>query len=290
MVRYKWTLMITLLMIALTAAFLLQGANRSDASGDMSDPFLDPYALSLAHRHSGPGMESAAEKGVRMQLDWPQGAPVAGAPSLLALTVLDGKGGVIDDFEVTNEKLLHLIVVSEDLQQFQHIHPEYKGEGVFELPVLFPSGGGYKLYADFLPKGMNELTRMGGVDVRGKLSEPSILKPSEHLVASVAGMRVELDFAEEPAPQKQLSMTYTFTDEQTGEPIEDLELYLGAVGHAVAIDQAARQFIHVHPLNWASSGPQAVFGVSFPTGGLYKLWGQFQRNGQTLIVPFVIQV
>lgn len=290
MVRYKWTLMITLLMIALTAAFLLQGANRSNASGDLSDPFLDPYALSLAHRHSGPGMESAAEKDVWMQLDWPQGAPVAGAPSLLSLTVKEVKGEVIDDFEVTNEKLLHLIVVSEDLQQFQHIHPEYKGEGMFEMPISFPAGGGYKLYADFLPKGMNELTRMGEVNVRGEPSEPSILRPSEHLVASAAGMRVELEFAEEPAPQTQLSMTYTFTDEQTGEPMEDLELYLGAVGHVFAVDQSARQFIHIHPLNWASSGPQAVFGVSFPTGGLYKLWGQFQRNGQTFIVPFVIQV
>ena len=73
LVKYKWTLMMTLLLLALMTAFLLQGMNRSNASGDLSDPFLDPYALSLAHRHAGPGMESAAEKDVRMQLTWPQG-------------------------------------------------------------------------------------------------------------------------------------------------------------------------------------------------------------------------
>ncbi|OBZ11263.1 hypothetical protein [Bacillus sp. FJAT-26390] len=290
MVKYKWTLMMTMLLIALTAAFLLQGMDRSTASGDLSDPFLDPYALSLAHRHAGPAMESAAEKGVRMQLSWPQGEPAAGESSLLALTVVNGRGATVNDFDISNEKLLHLIVVSKDLQQFQHVHPAYKGDGLFELPIAFPSGGGYKLYADFLPKGMNELTRMGEVEVQGAAAAPSILKPSESLVAHVDGMKVELAFAEKPVPQTAMNMTYTFTDEQTGEPIEDLELYLGAVGHVVAIDQKTEQFIHIHPLNWASSGPQAVFGVSFPAGGLYKIWGQFQRNGQTLIVPFVIQV
>jgi hypothetical protein len=290
MVKYKWTLMVTMLMIALTTAFLLQGMNRSKASGDMSDPFLDPYALSLAHKHAGPAMESAAEKGVRMELSWPQGEPVADTPSLLSLTVMNGKGTGIDDFEISNEKLLHLIVVSEDLQHFQHVHPVYKGAGMFELPLAFSAGGSYKLFADFLPRGMNELTRMGEVEVSGEEAAPTVLKPSESLVAHVDGMKVELAFAERLAPQTQTSMTYTFTDEKTGEPIEDLELYLGAVGHVVAIDQKVEQFIHIHPLNWASSGPQAVFGVSFPAGGLYKIWGQFQRHGQTLLVPFVIQV
>ena len=76
--------------------------------------------------------------------------------------------------------------------------PCTKAQGVFELPVTFSAGGEYKLYADFLPKGMNELTRMGEVEVRGEAAAPSILKPSERLVARVDGMKVELAFAEEP--------------------------------------------------------------------------------------------
>lgn len=290
MVRYKWTMLMTMLMIALTTVFLLQGAGRTKASGDLSDPFLDPYALSLAHRHSGPGMESAAEKDVQMQLSWPQGEPEAGVSSQMSLSIKNSNGKPIEKFEIMNEKLLHLIVVSDDLQQFQHIHPDYKGGGVFELPVSFPAGGAYMLYADFLPAGMNELTRIGEVTVKGEMPERPILKPSETLSASVDGIRVTLGFAEAPTPQTQTSMTYTFTDEKTGEPVTDLELYLGAVGHAVAIDKSAKQFIHIHPLNWASSGPQAVFGVSFPSSGLYKIWGQFGRNGKTFVVPFVIEV
>lgn len=290
LVKYKWTLMITFLMLALMAAFLLQGMKYSSASGDLTDPFLDPYALSLAHRHAGGGAESAVEKGVRMELAWPQGEPAQGKPSLLSIAFKDGKGAAIEDYVINNEKLLHLIVVSEDLQQFQHVHPVYKDGGVFELSVTFPAAGKYKLYADFMPKGMNELTRIAEARVSGKETAPSILKKSETLTALIGGMKVELSFAEPIAPQKQMSMTYTFTDERTGEKVEDLELYLGAVGHVVAIDQSTEQFIHIHPLNWASKGPQAVFGVSFPASGLYKMWGQFQRHGETFVVPFVIQV
>lgn len=292
MLRSKWTWLTMFLTLAMAAAFLLQGVRNSDASsGDMSDPYLDPYALSLAHRHAGAGSETAAEKGVKMELEWLNAQPEANNQEAhLAISFTDDSGNPVEEYTITNEKLLHLIVVSDNLEQFQHLHPEYAGAGRFELKMKFPTGGGYKLYADFMPTGMNELTRVAEVQVNGNTPLLAALEPSEALSASVNGMRVTLEFAEALMPQMQTSMTYTFTDEKTGEPITDLELYLGAVGHVVAIDQSMEQFIHIHPLNWASSGPQAVFGVSFPKAGVYKMWGQFQRGGQTFLVPFVVSV
>ncbi|MDQ0062276.1 hypothetical protein [Paenibacillus harenae] len=289
MVKHKWTLLSMGFVLVLAAIFLLQGTKDAGATGDLSDPLLDPYALSLAHRHAGAGAESAAEKGIAIRLKWPEGDPQAGVPAMLALTITGSGDKPIEAFDITNEKLLHLIIVSEDLQYFQHVHPEHKGGGVFELPIAFPASGKFKLYVDFVPTGMNELTRTGTVQVGGVELGRAAFEPSDKLTASVDGMKVTLAFSDELAPQTQMSMTYTFTDEKTGEPITDLELYLGAVGHVVAIDQTTEQFIHIHPLNWASSGPQAVFGAAFP-GGLYKVWGQFQRNGKTFVVPFVIKV
>ncbi|MCA0756529.1 hypothetical protein KP806_15850 [Paenibacillus sp. N4] len=290
MIKYKWTLLLSGFMLALAAVFLLQGGGRPAASEDLSDPFLDPYALSLAHRHAGPGSETEAEKTIRLTPSWPEGKPQAGSPALLAIKISNGEGRPVNEFAVTNEKLMHLIIVSSDLQHFQHVHPEYNGEGAFELPVVFPTSGDYKIYADFQPAGMNELTRSDQMTVLGQPPEPEPLQPSETLTASVEGMKVTLEFEDAPAPQSATSMTYTFTDEETGEPIKDLELYLGAVGHAVAIHESTEHFLHIHPLNWASSGPQAAFGVSFPGSGKYKLWGQFQRRGKTFVVPFVINV
>ena len=37
-------------------------------------------------------------------------------------------------------------------------------------------------------------------------------------------------------------------------------------------------------------GPEVMFHTSFPKPGLYKVWGQFKRNGNVLTIPFVLQV
>ncbi|MFF2484517.1 hypothetical protein [Paenibacillus sp. NPDC058071] len=286
----KWYLLTAALLLSFGAVVWLQGAGRSDASGDLSDPFLDPYAMTLAHRHAGPSMETAAEKAVDIGVAWPNGAPAAGKQSLLELTVSGQDGKLIEQFEIVNEKLLHLVAVSDDLQHFQHVHPEYKGKGKYELPLQFEYGGNYKLYADFQPSGMNELTRYAEAVVEGRQSLREPLTASSTLEADYGGAHVALSFDQTPTAMQAMTMTYTFTDADSGKPLQDLELYLGAVGHVVAVDGGMNDYLHIHPLNWASSGPQAVFGVSFPRSGLYKLWGQFQRNGEVMIVPFTINV
>lgn len=288
MKRLKWLLLSGLLAMGFAVMFLLDDTGKSDASGDMSDPYLDPYAMSLAHRHAT--VETVEEQAVSMRFDWPDGSPAAGEPVRLRISATGAGGKPIEHFDTVNEKLIHLVVVSDDLAQFQHIHPEYKGGGIYELHVTFPAGGNYRMYADFQPAGMNELTRTAKVSVAGQAEAAPALAPSAPLAADLKGVHVELSFDQEPAKLQALTMTYTFTDAETGEPVTDLELYLGSVGHTVAIDQGMSDYLHLHPLNWASSGPQAVFGVSFPRSGLYKLWGQFQRNGEVMVVPFTVDV
>ncbi|QAY66917.1 hypothetical protein [Paenibacillus protaetiae] len=286
----KWVMLGGALIIGFALTNVLQGAGKSKASGDLADPYLDPFAMSLAHRHSGPGMETAAEQGVTMAFEWPDGKPRAGEQSRLVMSVKDKGGNAVEQFDIVNEKLIHLVIVSADLQQFQHIHPEYKGGGKYELPVQFNTGGEYRLYADFQPSGMNELTRMSSVAVAGQSLPPGRLAASPERSADINGIHVEAAFDQELEARQALTLTYTFTDARSGEPLRDMELYLGAIGHVVAVDEGLNDYLHIHPLNWASSGPQAVFGVSFPRSGLYQMWGQFQREGQVIVVPFTVQV
>lgn len=42
----------------------------------------------------------------------------------LTVTLTDQSGNAMDDLKVNHEKLMHLIVISEDLEKFQHLHPE----------------------------------------------------------------------------------------------------------------------------------------------------------------------
>ncbi|TFE23977.1 hypothetical protein [Cohnella luojiensis] len=256
---------------------------------DMEDPFLDPMAMSKGHNHASAQTETVAEKGIKVIWSWPEGKPTPGKTRRLALNITDSSGKAVEKFDWNNEKLLHLVVISKDLKQFQHIHPDYKGNGRFEIAVSFTVGGDYEMFADFVPSGLSELTRAESVKVSGAALLNAPLEASDSLTATVSGVQVELRFGHLMA-KMQTGMTFAFRDEKTGKPIDDLEYYLGSVGHTIIVDSQLKQYIHVHPFNWASSGPLAVFGVTFPESGIYKVWGQFQRKGKVFVVPFVIHV
>src|SRR6266404_4448280 len=52
----------------------------------------------------------------------------AGQPTKLSLMIHDASRAMVKDFDVVHEKKVHLIVVSDGLAQFAHIHPEiYSG-------------------------------------------------------------------------------------------------------------------------------------------------------------------
>jgi hypothetical protein len=62
------------------------------------------------------------------------------------------------------------------------------------------------------------------------------------------------------------------------------------VGHVFALDRNVETYLHVHPIEEQAKGPEAQFMTTFPTSGIYKLWGQFQHEGKVFTVPFVIEV
>jgi hypothetical protein len=37
-------------------------------------------------------------------------------------------------------------------------------------------------------------------------------------------------------------------------------------------------------------GPEVVFGVTFPAAGKYRVFGQFKRGGEMIVVPINVEV
>ena len=106
---------------------------------------------------------------------------------------------------------------------------------------------------------------------------------------SVEGKHIELTLSTYAAGEEAV-LTYAFRDADTNDPIRDLEPYLGAAGHVVILSEDAGQYLHVHPIDESSSGPAAQFATSFPKKGLYRIWGQFQHEGEVLTVPFTVEI
>lgn len=213
----------------------------------------------------------------------------AGAESELTIQITDKDGGPVQDFDVNHEKLLHLIIVNRDLSFFNHIHPDYKENGVFTVNTTFPAGGEYKLFADFVPKGAGGTTLSEWVQIEGEAGKPSAIQPDSSLIKQVNGKEIELSLSN-TLSNEEVVLTYHIQDAQTKQGINNLEPYLGAVGHVVILSADAEQYIHVHPLDEQSTGPQAEFATTFPHSGIYKIWGQFQHQGEVMTVPFVVEI
>jgi hypothetical protein len=79
--------------------------------------------------------------------------PEAGRKTVLTITVKEKSGTPVREFELVHDKLIHLIIVGQDLSYFAHIHPTLAGtNGNFTINHIFPESGIYKLWVDFKPR------------------------------------------------------------------------------------------------------------------------------------------
>jgi hypothetical protein len=224
-----------------------------------------------------------------VKADWQLSPSPTGEGELIRVAFRLPDGSSVNDFELTHEKLLHLIIVSRDLSWFNHIHPEYKGEGMFEAVNDFPAGGKYRVIADFKPAGGDAMTKLAWLDVEGKPADPAPIVLTDPLEASADGKRVKLQISS-LAPDEESVLAFHVEDEASGQPIADLEPYLGAIGHVVILSEDGEQYVHVHAEEDLGSGPDARFEATFPKRGVYKIWAQFQHQGRVFTASYAVQV
>src|SRR5262249_295378 len=138
----------------------------------------------LAHEYFGK-YTAEGPPTVRIQ-DPSPGTLVAGQPVVLQLD------GLARYLEYVHERPIHLMVVSDDLQEFDHIHPEVNEQGAWLAPHTFRHGGRYRLYADYTPPGSNQRVEFFDVAVQGP-ARPRPVKLEAPLELP-AGEDVELTF------------------------------------------------------------------------------------------------
>lgn len=213
--------------------------------------------------------------------------PQAGSTTNFVLQIQDDDGTPVKKFDLLHEKLVHLIVVREGLDEFAHLHPKVDAMGLITIDFVFPKSGKYRLYADHQPKGASPGLATGEVVVDGDDKPAAALEPNSSNEVTVGELTARVSIKpgdEETAVRFQLV-------DATGQPIGDLQPYLGAMGHLVIISADGQEYVHAHPVSEAKTAPDGVveFAAHFPTSGIYKAWGQFQRDGSVFTVPFVME-
>ncbi|RYP82705.1 copper-translocating P-type ATPase [Nocardioides guangzhouensis] len=229
------------------------------------------------------------------------GPVVPGRPTTLTVTVRDaGTGDRVTDLVRTHQVWTHLIVTREDLGTFAHLHPEPTGTpGVLRVTATFPTAGRFLLHTELRRQGemadvltTHELTVDGPQPVR-------YVVPDVDRVAVVDGTRIDL--IGDAVVGETSDFRLAFSDAGSGEPVDDVQPYLGAAGHVVLMKAGADTFAHRHAETFDDQGrpvtalPGTTFGpvldlhARFDTPGTYRLWAQFRLgDGRVVTAPFAV--
>jgi hypothetical protein len=204
-----------------------------------------------------------------------------GTPAEFRFKVLDPDGQAVTSYRPLHERDLHLIVVRRDLATFSHLHPTREADGTWRVELTLPSPGSYRAFADLAPKDGPDMTLTVDLTAPGEWVEQPLPAPSR--TARAGGYQVELTGELAAGVHSEIA----FSVSRNGSGVE-LEPYLGALGHLVALRASDLAYLHVHPLEDASS--EAVrFGVEVPSSGAYRLFLQFQHEHRVHTAAFTVQ-
>jgi hypothetical protein len=205
----------------------------------------------------------------------------AGGEATWRFRILDCDGKPVRDFEPEQGKLLHLIVVRSDFTGYQHLHPTLGRDGTFSTTMKTPTAGRYRAIADFVVDGRKYVV---GTDI----TVPGVVRderlPAPALAASADGYDIELQRPAVLEAGEEAQLTFRIT--RHGRPVRDLEPYLGAYGHLVALHAPDLAYSHVHPDGEDRTSGVISFDVELDDPGTYRLFLQFQTRGRVHTTAF----
>lgn len=190
--------------------------------------------------------------------------------------------------DVEHTKKIHLIVVSEDLSWFDHIHPELNADGTYSVKEKFPAAGKYTLFADYKPSGANHTVDVLNVAVSG--TAPAAKKYGADKLTGDGGDGFSVSLSPEGGKfLTNMPMHINGVTMQNGKEVDvnTLEDYLGAKAHMVVVSLADKKYLHVHP---SVEGGKFDLHTTFDKPGVYRGWIQYQSKGKVHTSDFVFNV
>jgi hypothetical protein len=288
------------LLVVLGAAFFVGRSSDIDGQAVADDAPMESHdeqageatANHADDDHSGEqvaepgGLEVSADGYTFEPLTYPA---EPGGEEPFEFRIIGPDGTALTDFTTEHDADLHLIVVNRDLSDYQHVHPELSPDGTWSVPLSLGKAGAYRAYADFVPAGRDDGLTLGADLLVAGDYEPQPLPAAVH-TAEVDGYKVELEGQLTPGTASPVTLTVS----SDGKPVTDLQPYLGAYGHLVALRERDLAYLHVHPDGEPDdpstpSGPEVSFVTEVPSEGSYRLYFEFQHQGIVHRAEFTVE-
>ncbi len=198
----------------------------------------------------------------------------AGRAAPLTFRIVDSSGDIVRAFQTEQARRMHVIVVRRDLRRYQHLHPSQGSDGAWTTSLTLPEAGVYRAFADFKSGGAQH-TLGADLFVPGSFAPQEL--PAASQTARVDGYEVKLH--EHPGE-------LGFFVRRSGKLVTDLQPYLGARGHLVALRDGDLAYEHIHPD--ATPPPEIAFHTGATEPGSYRLFLQFRHEGRVHTAAFTI--
>lgn len=220
----------------------------------------------------------AAARGYRLV---PASTDLAPGGGTFRFAIEDQAGAPVQRFTPIHERDLHLIVVNRELTAFHHVHPTLNPAGTWsiDLPALDP--GAYRAVADFQIDDGPRLALGTDLTVAGNYRPTALDAPTSTSLAD--GYEVGLTAERSETGE----LTAQLTVRRHGELVTDLQPYLGANGHLVAMRAGDLAYAHVHPVEEGDATPGVVaFDAELTSAGRYGLFFDFKHDGTVHTASF----
>lgn len=250
----------------ITAGYLLTVLpGRSAPAPQASQPAV-PHSDGLSDSHEGYLMRPVELPSAR------------GKAIPVSFRILGPDGATLTEYETVQAKPLHLFVIRDDVSGYQHLHPTFDGDA-WSSTLDVDDGGSYRLYAEFTPQR------------RAWLGHPVILGlsfiipgdtklaplPGPAAISEAGAYKVErLDGTSHLIAGQGALLRF-------GVPGAVLEPYLGAIAHMSAFEVRTMALVHLHP-----AASELTFHTQFPNRGEYRLFLEFQVDGQVHRAAFTV--
>lgn len=250
----------------------------------------------------------------QISLETSQNELKVGQPVEMTFSITDQQGRPTQKLMISHERILHVVVIGEDFEEFFHIHPEdlgpitedMKRAARFTTRFTPQKAGRYLVSTDFAHQN-GHTSKTFQITVDG---EPAMTPPSEDFSAyqSVDGYEITLTSHEPFETGKNNSLHFNIFQNQQN--VTDLEPYLGAAMHVAIVRKDFQHFIHTHGMPHQDEemdhvmdhsmehhtmlpdqfGPELEAEVVFPTAGTYHVFAEFKHLGKTVVTHFQIPV
>jgi hypothetical protein len=240
------------------------------------------------HQHAGHSTQagglSVSEAGYTLELD--ETILTAGRRTI-TFRVTGPDGLPVTEFVPEHEKELHFIAVRRDTAGFQHVHPVRDEKGTWTTEITLEPGD-WRFFTDIHPAGHDGTLTLGADAAVAGPYEPRPL-PQATGIARLGEYTVALDGELRPGDAGELTLTVS----RNGTPVTDLQPYLAAYGHLVALRVGDLGYLHVHPDGHPGDGVTAPGpGISFlataPTAGTYRLFLDFRHDDVVRTAEFTV--